>query len=573
MLVRQTKATPTARVSEEPPFLRTENTTTLWARNLTTPPKNAAQLKGGSITTIQTCPHHQDLITAQYRKPASARVRAVPHFHFPHRLRKSKSRAIEVRTPKFLADLLSTLNVRRVGLVIMRVTSVFGVPHVPQRLCPAASTWVTNIDFLAHLHKLVVQVIQFRSLDSLVYGYIPCSCFLSMVASRWVFVLPHENEPHHNVFLPSPPILNFACAQWSRSLLRASPTWLRFFFFHVLRSVFNSSYCSFSFFALFRKVRILRAARLEASPQCISHLSNPCTVNCKTVFDNFPQCEDFASFDTCLAFTLCCTAHTLLRLLPCLGTSSLGISVLLIFLIDISVFLKTFLFRPAVSFAASSLPESFLLPLTRQHKLLLLRFGRAFHPLRSNADVLLPRCWKVPHHLLGALLRRGVFSRVRGSHLWLCVSLGYLCPFPGCVVSKVLGYLSRLFCLSTCFPPCTLSLMEGIAPAGPPVLDLQCPRFLRFLPAFYVNGVFPILDRKPLHATTQPHMLSTSIPSWPFDLHVDTSAAGTRMINRCVCSQNHFPQIQPTDCFQQGLISCSPTFRVPEVDRTILKAA
>ena len=71
-----------------------------------------------------------------------------------------------MRTPKFLADLLPTLKFRREGFVTMRVTSVFGVPHLPKRPGPAASTWITDVDFLVVLRVLVTQVLPFRFLNA-----------------------------------------------------------------------------------------------------------------------------------------------------------------------------------------------------------------------------------------------------------------------------------------------------------------------------------------------------------------------------------------------------------------------
>ena len=50
---------------------------------------------------------------------------------------------------------------------MVRVTSPFGVSHLPALRGPAASTWVTNLDFLVHLPEHVVQVSPFRWLDKL----------------------------------------------------------------------------------------------------------------------------------------------------------------------------------------------------------------------------------------------------------------------------------------------------------------------------------------------------------------------------------------------------------------------
>ena len=53
-----------------------------------------------------------------------------------------------MRAPQFLAYFLPWLNFRRVGLVIMRVNSVFGVSPFPQRLRLVGSTSVAIFDFL-----------------------------------------------------------------------------------------------------------------------------------------------------------------------------------------------------------------------------------------------------------------------------------------------------------------------------------------------------------------------------------------------------------------------------------------
>ena len=73
-----------------------------------------------------------------------------------------------------LAGLLSTLDVRRAGLVLLCVTSVFGGCHLPKHLRLATSSWMTSVDFHVHLHKLEVQVLPFRSLDAFVHGLTTC---------------------------------------------------------------------------------------------------------------------------------------------------------------------------------------------------------------------------------------------------------------------------------------------------------------------------------------------------------------------------------------------------------------
>ena len=90
-----------------------------------------------------------------------------PRFHFQQRLQQGQGRTLKVRIPKILADHLPTLNFSRVRLVIIRVTHFFGVPHLPQRPSPAASTWMTDVDLLVRLRKLVTQVLPFHSLGAL----------------------------------------------------------------------------------------------------------------------------------------------------------------------------------------------------------------------------------------------------------------------------------------------------------------------------------------------------------------------------------------------------------------------
>ena len=64
--------------------------------------------------------------------------------------------------------LISRLNnLLLAGLVVVRVASLAGVSYLPQRLGPAAPTWMTHVDILVHLHKLGIQVLPFPSLDTL----------------------------------------------------------------------------------------------------------------------------------------------------------------------------------------------------------------------------------------------------------------------------------------------------------------------------------------------------------------------------------------------------------------------
>ena len=101
--------------------------------------------------------------------PPSRGVRVFPRFHFPQRLRQGKSRTLKVRNSTALAEqppqaqFLSS----KIGHNACHFF-FFGVPHLQKRLFPAVSTVVTNIDFPAHLHKLVTQVLPLWSLDACV---------------------------------------------------------------------------------------------------------------------------------------------------------------------------------------------------------------------------------------------------------------------------------------------------------------------------------------------------------------------------------------------------------------------
>ena len=83
---------------------------------------------------------------------------------------------------------------------------------------------------------------------------------------------------------------------------------------------------------------------------------------------------------------------------------------------------------------------------------------------------------------------------------------------------------------------------------------------------------------------------STSRPFGPVDLHVDRSAAGTRMImvlssNHSLCTnasgsmlashainRGYVVYFSQNNCFKQGFASCSPSFRVPQIDCAVLKS-
>ena len=71
---------------------------------------------------------------------------------------------------QFLQNRFSIYNLLLAGLIVACVAFFCGIHYLPQRAGPAASTLVTNIDFPAHLHELVVQILPFRSRDALAYG-------------------------------------------------------------------------------------------------------------------------------------------------------------------------------------------------------------------------------------------------------------------------------------------------------------------------------------------------------------------------------------------------------------------
>ena len=70
------------------------------------------------------------------------------------------------------------------GLVVVRVAPFFVVPPLPKRLCAAASTWMTDVATLVHLHELVMQVLRICSLEAHVDGFTNC-----------VPILDHEQWP------------------------------------------------------------------------------------------------------------------------------------------------------------------------------------------------------------------------------------------------------------------------------------------------------------------------------------------------------------------------------------------
>ena len=55
--------------------------------------------------------------------------------HSPQRHRQNQSWDLEVFAPQFLGDLVPTLNLRG-NLVVIRVGSVFGIPHFPEHILP-----------------------------------------------------------------------------------------------------------------------------------------------------------------------------------------------------------------------------------------------------------------------------------------------------------------------------------------------------------------------------------------------------------------------------------------------------
>ena len=65
-----------------------------------------------------------------------------------------------------------------------RVGSSLGVSHLPTRPCPAASTWITDVDFLVHLHDPFAQVLPFRSLDAFLDGLTTCVAVRVLASSH-----------------------------------------------------------------------------------------------------------------------------------------------------------------------------------------------------------------------------------------------------------------------------------------------------------------------------------------------------------------------------------------------------
>ena len=78
----------------------------------------------------------------------------VPHFHSPQRFSQRQCQILPVCVPQFLANRVRNYDLRLARLVIERVAShvsLSGVSYLPQRLGPAASTKMTDVDFLGHL--------------------------------------------------------------------------------------------------------------------------------------------------------------------------------------------------------------------------------------------------------------------------------------------------------------------------------------------------------------------------------------------------------------------------------------
>ena len=151
--------------------------------------------------------------------------------------------------------------------------------------------------------------------------------------------------------------------------------------------------------------------------------------------------------------------------------------------IDHSVLLRCFVsptFHRAASDSPKSLPSRLLFQsLMQLHNLVLLKICSAFCPLRTNADVLLPRCWKGPPCFLDTLLRRSDFfpnvlrtlpwrcdSRVLGSRPWLFSLLVSMFKSHVCPSLHFFFYSPHFQHLAHCPQPKVFSLHWHLAAAS-----------------------------------------------------------------------------------------------------------
>ena len=81
-----------------------------------------------------------------------------------------KSWVLQVPVPQILSNRVPNFKL----LLVVRVASSSGLTHCSEHVCPAAATWAAEIDFLVHVHKLVIQVLHLCSLDTPVDGLTNC---------------------------------------------------------------------------------------------------------------------------------------------------------------------------------------------------------------------------------------------------------------------------------------------------------------------------------------------------------------------------------------------------------------
>ena len=122
-----------------------------------------ADLNIGASAATKSAPKRLSRNTHSTPTPSCRRASVVPHLHCSQCFSQDQGRIQQPFVSQFLPcryDLLL------VGLVVVLVASLLRISYLPQRLGPAASTWMTDVDFLVHLHILVIQVLPFRPLDA-----------------------------------------------------------------------------------------------------------------------------------------------------------------------------------------------------------------------------------------------------------------------------------------------------------------------------------------------------------------------------------------------------------------------
>ena len=181
----------------------------------------------------------------------------------------------------FLSNLLPTLKSRRAVLVVARA-SLPGVSCLPQRFGPAASTWMTDIDFLAHFYEFVLRVLHSRtcprSVDP-VGGVDERAQRTFFTHSKCQFGPPLPGQPrsgrylvelgtHHGCQHCYPHGWNFGCARY-RHATCARPYITTTLFLSHLISILSLPHSS-PLLLIFLASRCLTASQSHSVPVCHS---------------------------------------------------------------------------------------------------------------------------------------------------------------------------------------------------------------------------------------------------------------------------------------------------------------